>query len=47
MKHLLTLLLLLLAFLPLHAQNDYYIRQAQSYQREAEYYTRQAAGYER
>lgn len=29
------------------AQNDYDIKQAQSYQREAEYYTNQALRYER
>jgi len=30
----------MLGILPLWAQKDYYIRQAQSYQREAKYYTR-------
>ena len=30
-----------------NAQSDYYIRQAESYMREAEYYNKQAAGYER
>lgn len=47
MKQLMFIVLLLLSLLPLRAQNDYYIRQAQSYQREAEYYTKQALRYER
>lgn len=47
MKRLMSMIIILLGFLPLRAQNDYYIKQAQSYQREAEYYTKQALGYER
>ena len=47
MKRLISIIIISLGFLPLMAQNDYYIRQAQSYQREAEYYTKQALGYER
>ena len=47
MKKLISIIIISLGFLPLMAQNDYYIRQAQSYQREAEYYTKQALGYER
>lgn len=31
----------------LYTQNDYYMRQARSYQREAEYYTKNALRYER
>lgn len=41
------LLFLLGVTLPLYAQNDYYMRQARAYQREAEYYTRLALRYER
>ena len=44
MKKLISIIIISLSFLPLMAQNDYYIRQAQSYQREAEYYTKQALG---
>ena len=33
------LFLFAVSFLALHAQDDYHIRQARSYQREAEYYT--------
>ena len=47
MKKLISIIIITLGFLPLMAQNDYYIKQAQSYQREAEYYTKQALGYER
>lgn len=47
MKRLMSMIIILLGFLPLRAQNDYYIKQAQSYQQEAEYYTKQALGYER
>ena len=47
MKKLISIIIISLGFLPLVAQNDYYIKQAQSYQREAEYYTKQALGYER
>ena len=47
MKKLISIIIISLSFLPLVAQNDYYIKQAQSYQREAEYYTKQALGYER
>ena len=39
MKKLISIIIITLGFLPLMAQNDYYIKQAQSYQREAEYYT--------
>lgn len=46
MKKLISIIIITLGFLPLMAQNDYYIKQAQSYQREAEYYTKQALGYE-
>lgn len=42
MKRLISVVIILLGFLQLMAQNDYYIKQAQSYQREAEYYTKQA-----
>ena len=42
MKKLISIIIISLSFLPLVAQNDYYIKQAQSYQREAEYYTKQA-----
>ena len=41
------LFLFVVSFLALHAQDDYHIRQARSYQREAEYYTRRALSYER
>ena len=44
MKKLISIIIISLSFLPLVAQNDYYIKQAQSYQREAEYYTKQALG---
>ena len=47
MKKYISIIIILLGFLPLMAQNDYYIKQAQSYQREAEHYTKQALGYER
>ena len=47
MKKLISIIIISLGFLPLMAQNDYYIKQAQSYQRETEYYTRQALGFER
>ena len=47
MKKLFSIIIISLSFLPLVAQNDYYIKQAQSYQREAEYYTKQALDYER
>ena len=47
MKRMLAIVILMLGLLPLGAQNDYYVKQAQSYQREAEYYTKQALGYER
>lgn len=47
MKKLISIIIITLGFLPLMAQNDYYIKQSQSYQREAEYYTKQALGYER
>ena len=40
-------LLMVAGWLPVWGQSDYYLRQAQSYQREAEYYTKQAVGYER
>ena len=40
MKKLFSIIIISLSFLPLVAQNDYYIKQAQSYQREAEYYTK-------
>ena len=40
MKKLISIIIILLGFLPLMAQNDYYIKQAQSYQREAEYYSK-------
>ena len=35
MKKLISIIIITLGFLPLMAQNDYYIKQAQSYQREA------------
>ena len=47
LKKLISIIIISLGFLTLVAQNDYYIKQAQSYQREAEYYTKQALGYER
>ena len=47
MKRLISIIIISFGFLSLMAQNDYYIKQAQSYQREAEYYTKQALGYER
>ena len=47
MKKLISIIIITLGFLPLVAQNDYYVKQAQSYQREAGYYTKQALGYER
>ena len=47
MKKLISIIIISLSFLPLVAQNAYYIKQAQSYQREAEYYTKQALGNER
>ena len=47
MKKLISIIIISLSFLPLMAQNDDYIKQAQSYQREAEYYTRQALGFDR
>lgn len=47
MKKLISIIIISLGFLPLMAQNDYYIKQVRSYQRETEYYTKQALGYER
>lgn len=47
MKKLIPIIIISFGFLPLMAQNYYYIKQAQSYQREAEYHTKQALGYER
>ena len=47
MKRFLLLLSFLFCATVMSAQNDYYVKQAQSYQREAEYYTKQALGYER
>ena len=48
MKWELSVIILLFGILsPLKAQNEYYIKQAQSYQREAECYIKQALGYER
>lgn len=47
MKRFLILLSFLFCVIGIFAQNDYYMKQAQSYQREAEYYTKQALGYER
>lgn len=47
MKHILFILILLCGITTVFAQNDYYLKQARSYQREAEYYTKQAQGYER
>ena len=41
------ILILFCGITTVFAQNDYYLKQAQSYQREAEYYTKQAQGYER
>lgn len=47
MKRLISIIIILLGLLPLMAQNDYNIKQAQSYQHEAKCYTKQALGYER
>ena len=47
MKHILFFLILFCSVATVSAQNDYYLKQAQSYQREAEYYIKQAQGYER
>lgn len=48
MKYLLSLLIMIfVSTVSVIAQNDYDIKQAQSYQREAEYYTNQALRYER
>ena len=46
MKRLIAIMIMLLGLLPLCAQEDYYIKQARQYQREAEYYTKQALKYE-
>ena len=48
MKRILTLMIILIVSETLVlAQNDYYIKKAQSYQREAEYYQKKADGYRR
>lgn len=47
MKRFISIILISFTLLSLNAQNGYYIKQAQSYQREAEYYTNQALRYER
>ena len=47
MKKLISIIIISLGLLPPVAQHAHYIKQAQSYQREAEYYTKQALGYER
>lgn len=39
--------LIVVSVLSASAQNDYYIKKAQSYQREAEYYQKKADGYRR
>lgn len=46
MKRFISIIIISVGLLPLEAQNDYYIKQAQSYQREAKYHTKQVLGYE-
>ena len=47
MKRCVLILLFMSIVMSAFADNDYYLRQAQSYQNDAEYYLKQAVGYDK